>query len=301
MCKSCEKTPVYQLYSGEKLCKSCFIKYFEHKVLKTIRTFKLIDKEDYIAIAISGGKDSLTVLHILNLIAKKHKKLKLIAILIDEGIKGYRENTIKDAKDFCKKNNIQLKIYSFKKEFKYSLDEILKKTKQKPCTVCGVLRRYLLNSKARELNVKKLATGHNLDDEAQAVLMNQFRKNISLSARLGPITGIKESSLFIKRIKPLYLMSEKEVMVYSLLKGFIKNFNECSYEIDSYRSDVRDMLNQFEQKYPGTKNSVINSFLEVLPLLKNKYKSIEEIKRCSLCSEPSSQDICQKCIILKKL
>jgi len=301
MCKNCKKEAVYKLISGEPLCKNCFIKYFEKKVLKTIRIFKLIDKEDYIGVAISGGKDSLTVLNILNLVAQKHRKLKLIAILIDEGIKGYREKTIVDAKKFCKENNIPLKIYSYKKEFGFTLDQIIKKTKEKPCSICGVLRRNLLNTKARELKVKKLATGHNLDDEAQAVMMNQLRRNIEVSARLGPITGVKEDKRFIRRIKPLYLMLEKEIMIYSFIKGFVGELTECPYERESYRSAVRDMLNNFEEKYPGSKNSIITSFLEILPLLKTKYKQKKEIKSCLECKEPSSQEICQKCKILKKL
>lgn len=299
MCNNCKTKPVFKLISGEPLCKVCYIRYFEKKVKKTIRTYKLVDKEDYIGVAVSGGKDSLTILSILHSIAEQQRKLKLVAILIDEGIKGYRDKSIKDAKDFCKKLSIPLEIVSFKKEYGFVLDKVA--DKGKPCSICGVLRRHLLNKKARELGVKKLATGHNLDDEAQSVIMNQFRRNIETSARLGPVTGITKDKNFIPRIKPLYLVTEKEVMTYAFLQNIANTFVECPYEQESYRSDVRDMLNNFEAKYPGTKHSVISSFLEILPLLKKSYKKEKKIGVCKSCKEPTSQETCQKCQILASL
>ncbi len=300
-CKICKIKPIIQLpNSNIKLCSSCFKRYFEKKALKTIRTFNLLDREDKIAVCISGGKDSLSVLNLLNKISETKLDINLTAILIDEGISGYRNETIKDAKNFCKKNKIPLKIYSFKKEFNFTLDEMKKRLDMKACSICGVLRRYLINKKSRELKVNKIATGHNLDDEAQAVLMNQFKNNIAVSSRLGPITGIKRNIKFIPRIKPFYLLTEKEVMTYAYLHKLTSKYLECPYESESFRCDVRDFLNDFEQKYPGTKHSIISSFLEILPLLKSKYKS-SEIKICKNCSEPTSSEICTACEILEKL
>ena len=296
-CKNCKTKPVIKLpNSNVQLCKNDFIKYFEKKVTKTIGKYKLIEKGDYVGVAVSGGKDSTSLLYILNKLAKKNN-FKVVGIAIDEGIKGYRDQTLKDLKDFCKKEKINLKIYSFKDEFKTTLDKLVKK--ERPCTICGVLRRTILNKKAKELKVNKLATGHNLDDEAQSVLMNQFRSNVKLSARLGPITGVVTDIRFIKRIKPLYFLTEKETTTYAFLKGFLGKYMECPYETDSYRASVRDMLNEFDGKYPGTKHNVISSFLEVLPLLKKEVQG--KIKSCSNCGEPCSQDVCQACKLIKRL
>jgi len=297
VCKNCKTKPVIKLpNSNVQLCKNDFIKYFEKKVTKTIGKYKLIEKGDYVGVAVSGGKDSTSLLYILNKLAKKNN-FKVVGIAIDEGIKGYRDQTLKDLKDFCKKEKINLKIYSFKDEFKTTLDKLVKK--ERPCTICGVLRRTILNKKAKELKVNKLATGHNLDDEAQSVLMNQFRSNVKLSARLGPITGVVTDIRFIKRIKPLYFLTEKETTTYAFLKGFLGKYMECPYETDSYRASVRDMLNEFDGKYPGTKHNVISSFLEVLPLLKKEAQG--KIKSCSNCGEPCSQDVCQACKLIKRL
>ncbi len=301
-CKLCQTKPVITLISGRKLCKNDFIKYFEKKVFKTIAKYNLVDKNDRIAVAISGGKDSLTLLYLLNKFVSSRRNFELFALLIDEGIHNYRNKTIKDAKKFCKQYKIKLSIYSYKKEFGKTLDELTKLTDMVPCSICGVFRRYLLNKKARDLKATKLATGHNLDDEAQAILMNQFRNNLEINARMGPITGVIRDKKFIPRIKPLYLITEKEVMLYSYLKGFISEFTECPNSEFSFRGEIRDLLNNFEQKHPGTKYGIINSYLEMMPILKEKYRNSKtKLKECLNCKEPCSSDICKTCQLVEKL
>ena len=301
MCKNCELKPVVFLTNNTKgLCKSCFFRYFERKFNKTISQFKLIEPNEKIGVAVSGGKDSLTLLYLLNGLKEK-RRFSIEALLIDEGIKGYRDKTIEDAKKFCKDLNVKMTIVSYKDEFGYPLDEMLKKLKMKPCSICGVFRRYLLNKYSRKLGFDKIATGHNLDDEVQSLLMNQFRSNPEVSARLGPITGIKDEKKFVRRIKPLYLLLEKEVATYTFLKKFEIKFCECPNNTEAYRIHVRTFINNFESKFPGTKHSIINSYLEIMPMLKEKYKNVEEIKYCKKCEEPSSKDVCQACEIRSKL
>ncbi|MBI2660356.1 TIGR00269 family protein [Candidatus Woesearchaeota archaeon] len=296
----CNSKPIIGLYSGEKLCKIHFNDYFESKVSKTIRQFELLGKEENLGVALSGGKDSLTVLHILSKLSKTNPKIKLNAIAIDEGIHGYRDKTLEKARDFCNKNNVELHIFSYKEEFGLTLDEMLKILDVKPCSICGVFRRYLLNKKAKELKLTKLATGHNLDDECQSIIMNQMKNNIQASARLGPKVGLVQDPKFVQRIKPLYLCTEKEVTTYAFINGLLDSFNECPNVPQSFRAQVRDMLNSMEQKFPGTKYSTVNSFLQTLPLLKQQFRS-DAVKICAKCSEPSANDICNACVYLEKL
>ncbi|MEK6940892.1 MAG: TIGR00269 family protein [Nanoarchaeota archaeon] len=295
-CKNCVEEPVIELSNSDKsLCKNCFIRYFEKKVLKTIKKYGLIEDNERIGVAVSGGKDSLSVLSILTKLQKKYKNIWLTAIAIDEGIAGYR--ILDDLKDYCKMENITLEIVSFKDEFGISLDEALKKVDIKACSICGVLRRSLLNRKARELKLDKLATGHNLDDEAQSVMMNYLKGNNEKSIRLGPKTSLVVDSRFIPRIKPLYFMSEKEVATYAFLKKFPVKFNECPNTAGAYREVVRNMLNDIEMKYPGTKYGIISSFLELLPSLLKTYSG-KKANSCTKCDEPSSKDVCNTCKML---
>lgn len=296
----CNSKPVIELYSGEKLCKSHFTEYFENKVFKTIRQFELIEKEENLGVALSGGKDSLTVLHILNKLSKENLNIRINAIAIDEGIHGYRDKTLEKAREFCEKSNVKLHIFSYKEEFGLTLDEMLKILDVKPCSICGVFRRYLLNRKAKELKLTKLATGHNLDDECQSIMMNQMKNSIHASARLGPKVGLVQDDKFVQRIKPLYLCTEKEVTTYAFINGLLDEFNECPNVPQSFRAQVRDMLNNLEQKFPGTKYSIVNSFLQTLPLLKQQFKA-DAIKVCTKCNEPSSNDVCNACVYLERL
>lgn len=301
LCSKCNKPAIINLQHGA-LCKSDFINYFENKVFKTIKKFKLFSRNDTFCIATSGGKDSLTVLYLTKKYLEKFNyKNKLFALVIDEGIKNYRKNTIIDLRKFCQKHNIELKEISSKEVFGYTLDEAYPKHKsKKPCNICGVWRRYLLNKYARKFNATKVITGHNLDDEAQAILMNMFKANTKLAGHLGPISGIQEHNLFVQRIKPLYLCSEKETRLYTLLKGFQVNFTECPYSSIGYRAHIRDMLNDFENQYKGTKNGIVQSFLAILPNLKTNSNK-ESIKTCKICSEPANNNICNACKILEDL
>ncbi len=295
-CKNCSLKPVYTALNNESLCSSHFLKYFERKVCKTIAQHKLIDRKDKIAVALSGGKDSSTLLYVLNKFHQKYRLNELHAILINEGIEGYRNITEKDAKKFCRELGIPLKIVDFRKEFKTSIDKL--KKKMNPCSACGVLRRYSLNKAARDIGATKLATGHNLDDEAQSILMNSIKGNLEFSAKLGPKTGVLMHEKFVPRVKPLYFMLEKEVLIYSKLRKLPVTFIECPNAGGSFRNEVGRMLNELESKYPGTKQSILNSFLGMLPLLREKFQK-ERIRTCRECGEPSVREVCRACQILK--
>ena len=137
-CKNCTEAPVFELSESKRtLCRSCFIRYFEKRVHKIIRTYQLLEKEDHVGVAVSGGKDSLTVLHLLSHIPLIH----VTAIAIDEGIAGYREKTLETLKQFCDERNITLHIKSYKETYGKDLDTIVPLLKTKPCSACGVMRR----------------------------------------------------------------------------------------------------------------------------------------------------------------
>lgn len=300
VCNNCKTKPVIALPNSKvKLCKNCFLRYFEKKAYKTVSKYEMIGKLDkQIAVGVSGGKDSFSLLYLMNKLTEKKRVMNLKVIAIDEGIKGYRD--LSEVKKYCKENGVELHVYSFQKEFGMTLDKMIKKTKLKPCSICGVLRRFLLNSKARELKVSKIATGHNLDDEAQSILMNQFRGNIERSARLGPVTGILTDPRFIRRVKPFYFLTEKEMTAYCFLRKLPVKYGECPYATTSYRAEVRDMLNDFTAKHGQTKHAIINSFLDILPSLKERYAKVK-IKSCKNCGEPCSGDVCKVCDFLEKI
>ncbi len=307
-CSYCPKPAViFRRYEGRALCRRHFIHSFEKIVKRTIRENNLIGRGRHIAVGLSGGKDSSAMLSLLHSIAKENRNMKLFAILINEGIKGYRTET--HAKKLCKKLGVPLHVAYFKKEFGKSLDEIVKnhrKKHKKPtgednlkaCTFCGVIRRHLLNKTARKIKADRLAIGHNLDDEAQAIMANYIRGDMLRGVRLGANAFTAEDERFVPRIKPLREVPEKEVALYAILKGLPADFGECPYAEESFRWSIRDILNGLEEKYPGTKFSVVRTFDRLKPALQ-KTVSGGKIGTCSSCGEPASRKVCKVCELTK--
>ncbi|MBS3169632.1 TIGR00269 family protein [Candidatus Woesearchaeota archaeon] len=300
-CVHCSKPAVIGLQHGA-LCKIHFIDYFEDKVIKTMNKYQMIERKDNICVATSGGKDSLTVLYLTKKYCEKYDipLTKIRALAVDEGIAQYREKTLIDLQKFCKEQAISLEVVSFEQELGKTLDEayplINKSAQKKPCNVCGVWRRYLLNKYAAKSGASKVITGHNLDDEAQVIIMNIFKANTKLTGRLGPISGIECSDYFIQRVKPLYFCTEKEVRLYAFLKKFQVEFTECPYSKEGFRHQVQAMLNDFEERYRGTKQGVINSFLALLPQIREQEKgNVESVRECARCGEAANKEVCNAC------
>ena len=296
-CLKCKKEELCS-----RFCRSHFKKYLEDKVKKTIRRFELFNHKSKIAVAVSGGKDSTVLLYILHRLG-----YDVTGITVDAYIGNYTKQNLENLKSVCKKYKIPLKVVGFKEEFGYSLCYITsilngskKEKKFASCMVCGVLRRYLINKCAKEMKFDAVATGHTLDDEAQASLMNIFRNDAALARRQGPVAGKGGNSAFVRRAKPLYLCTEKETTAYSKLMGFPVNYERCPCSVDAYRKNFRHFLEEFEKKHPSAKYNIVNFFLETI----NKDKkniSNEVIRSCELCGEPSARNICKKCEIINIL
>lgn len=285
-CKKCKEKAISE---NPQYCKKHFTEYIENTVKETIKKYFLLNKKDKICIAVSGGKDSITLLYLLNKFG-----YDVEALAIDEGIEGYRDKTLEYLKKFCEKHKIKLKIKSFEKEMGKRLDKIIK-LGNPACTVCGTFRRTLLNKHTQGYD--KIATGHNLDDEAQAVMMNLLKAQTQLYERQGPKTNKKEG--FTQKIKPLYFLKEKEIMIYSLLKGFDVPFTECPYARESFRAQVREELNKLELTSPGTKKNILLKYLKEKELKESE--NPKNINHCTNCGEPCSDKLCKACRIRKNL
>jgi uncharacterized protein (TIGR00269 family) len=289
----CGKEPaVFLHYSQRHMCAEHFIRMFDKRFRKTVREHSLIKKGERVAVGLSGGKDSCVLLHGLAEL-KKDLPFEMVAVTIDEGIKGYREKTLAVARRECEALGIEHAVFSFSKEAGTTMDRIVTGNPGDiPCSHCGVLRRYLLNRGAREVGADKLATGHNLDDIAQTVFMNLMRAEPARLARFSEPAA--RSGRFVTRIRPLMKTPEKEVAIYAIMKGIELESRECPYARFAFRGHVRKMLNEAEERYPGTKFKIVNSFFEIEDALRGKYAG-SELGACESCGEPSSQPTCMFC------
>ena len=246
-----------------------------------INEYELIKEGEKIAIALSGGKDSVLTLHALkNYHDNCGFDFELVAISVDEGIEGYRQHGIDAAVNNAKLLDIPL-----------TLDDIYSYFKS-ACIPCGVFRRNILNKTAYEIGADKIATGHNLDDEIQSFLMSFSRGDTVKFSKFGPeLDQIHEK--LVPRIKPLWNTPEKEVGMWAILNGIEIHLDECPYSNLSLRAKIKEFLNNTESKHPGTKENVLESFKQILDV--ENIRTV--LNECERCGEPTSAKICKACEI----
>jgi len=321
-CYSCSKTAItFRRTDGRYFCKDCFSKWVLSTVRKSIKQKKMFDRNDRIIVGLSGGKDSTVLLDVLNRIEKKYPS-ELIAVCIDEGIDGYRDDGLPIAEMNAKKLDIEYHLFSFKELFGYTLDEIVqrsrelqkllpstKKTKKiqhGPCSYCGVFRRKAINLAARKLDGDKVATGHNLSDVSQTIMLNLLRGDSSKLIR-GDLKPEKTHELLIPRVKPLQAVAERDVVLYAFYKEITYHTTECPYSVEAMRLDVRNFLIEIEDKYPGSLNCVRNGMEKISQQCADKVipESIPskkmQIQLCEKCGETSSSPICIGCQMIDVL
>jgi uncharacterized protein (TIGR00269 family) len=299
-CSKCKKPAVtFIRYNGTHLCKDHFIEYFERRVKKDIKKQGKTEGNSNIALAVSGGKDSTVALYVVHDIFSKRANIAIYGLTIDEGIRGYRNESIKYAKLNCNRLGIEHHIVSFKDMIGKTMDEIASLSDELgECSYCGVFRRLCLNYKAKELGVEKLVTGHNLDDMVQSILMNFVNSDMQKLARLGPHRKIQPG--LIPRMLPLRVIPEKEVALYAIIKNIEYHDGECPYSTRALRGDFRDMIDNLEHKNPGTRHSILKSYGSIKDLLLKKYPPVE-LNKCLKCGEPTSQELCKACILKDRI
>lgn len=299
-CSFCNKNAIYSRRNdGKDYCEAHFKRDIEKKVRRTMSKYKLIRPGDKVAIALSGGKDSANALYFLTKIFKGNPKVELIAITLDQGIEGETEKNVEISKKLCKKFEVLHYVFSFSEEFGSTVDNIKRSDKTGFCAICGSLRRYLLNKKARELGCTKVVTGHNLDDECQSIIMNLLKGDLIKFSRTGAMPGLIRNEGFVPRIKPLIMVQEEESRLFAELNGMDVNYCACKYmKFNALRGEAKKFINNLEKRSPGLKYSLLEATNKIVEMIRPELKS-GEIGKCKKCGEPTSQKICKKCMILE--
>lgn len=265
------------------------------RINRLISDYDLIKEGELIALALSGGKDSVLTLHAL----KRYQDIldfDLVAISVDEGIEGYRSHGVESAINNAKELGVELIQKSFKDEEGFDLDDIYENFKS-ACIPCGVFRRNILNKTAYEIGANKIATGHNFDDEIQSFLMSFARGDTIKFSKFGPELDVIHPKL-IPRIKPLWNTPEKDVGMWAVLNDIDIHLEECPYSKLSLRAKIKGFLNDAEDQNPGVKNNIMKSFQKILTFDNDINTHLNE---CEICGEPTSSLICKSCEIKKEL
>ena len=302
-CSKCGKPAVYlRRYTAEKLCKACLTSTTLQRVRRTINREKMLHEDDRIAVAVSGGKDSALLLDVLFRIEQDFPKVELVPITIDEGIQGYRDKALEAVKELTANLDLKLEVRDFPTLFGQSLDEIVTNRDENSvgaCSYCGVLRRRAINTAAKELAADVVVTGHNLDDEAQTIMMNMMRGDSRRIARTSksrakPIGGL------VPRVKPIKEISERDIVAYTHHHSLPYHDVPCPYAGEAYRNDIREFLNRMEHKRPGTLLAILRSS-EAIAGAFEQGADESNLQTCDTCGDPSSSRICKVCSMLDAL
>ncbi|MCK4758143.1 MAG: TIGR00269 family protein [Thermoplasmata archaeon] len=299
-CDRCGKPSIILVrYSGQHLCEEHFRDFFEKRVSKEIRASGKMQKGDKLAIAVSGGKDSMVMLRLLHNIFHARTGIGIHPIIADEGIAGYREKGIEATEKECRSLDVSLELVSFKEMFGYTMDEAVAIDPDTvPCTYCGVFRRQALNRIAKKIGAVKLAFGHNLNDTAGSVLMNICRGDVERLARLGPHE--KGQPGLVRRILPLRTVPEEECALYAIIEEMEILVDECPYAYRAHRGEFVKLMAELEDVTPGTRHSILSSYDKLREPLKACFEPANLID-CEKCGEPSMASICKACELIEKL
>jgi len=253
----------------------------------------LCNKKEKIVVAMSGGKDSSLTAYLL-----KKFGYNIEGFYINLGLGDYSERCERAIKELCSKLKIKMHIYDVKKEMGsrmcYIRQGVQSKQKLNNCAICGVIKKSIMNKEARRLKADKIATGHNLDDEVQTFLMNIFKGSPKLSANTGAITRNNPDKKFVLRIKPLFYVLEEDIREYVKIKKLPIIPESCPCGIDSYRIQIRKFLKTISEK---EKRNIILNF----DALQERFKKMKDnrMNYCENCGEPSRNNLCRKCSLLK--
>ena len=272
---------------------------FIRRVKDCIERYDMVKDGDLIMCAASGGKDSAALLVAMSELFPGRVR----ALTFNPHIPEYSDTNLSNLRALCDSRNIALTEVSLKEKHDVTLSELrdrLGSSAPTYCTICGVLKRYYLNLYARREGATIIATGHNMDDVVQSHLMNILRGTPSASARLGPISGVTKDSRFIRRVKPLMMIAEHEILGYVHELGVLVDTSPCPYSGDAYRRTVKEALDRYEKASPGMHERVLGRFLSDLGRLQALCSTGEAPAACTICGEPCQQDICSACHLLKK-
>ncbi|MDC0193636.1 TIGR00269 family protein [Candidatus Nitrosopelagicus sp.] len=297
-CDKCQNVAVYsRKYSGENLCSECFSNSILRKTAKTISKYKMIKNGDLVCVGVSGGKDSLVLLDTLKKMSQTHN-FRIIAVTIDEGIPGYRDEALNIVKEFCSKLDVEFKIYSYKELFDVTLTESLElreNEKTSSCSICGTFRRRALDHAARQIGANVIATGHNLDDILQTFLINTLSGDTNRIGWMNP----DNENVELRKIKPLSEIYESEIVFYAFTNNLPFQSEPCPHMNEGIRTEIREFLNMLEDNRSGIKNSMYHSILKISDIMKNNDE--KEKRNCDICGNECTGKICSVCTMITNL
>ena len=295
-CRKCKETAIVALPShNSAFCEKCFLEFFSGQVARGIKSHNLMSPDDKILVALSGGKDSLSLMLELGI-----QGYNVTGLYIDLAI-GYSSQAARSVVErFCATHNFPLIIKDMAREG-LPIPMVKERLKRPICSACGKIKRHYFNRAALEHGFTELATGHNLDDEVARLTSNTLRWDRAYLSDQGP--SLDSENGFARKVKPLWRLTEFETANYAYLKGIENHYAPCPYSSGASFSVLKGLWLNLEESMPGRKMDFYQGFLaRGRPVFQaDEQAKGELLQPCHICGFPTSTEICGVCRIKQVL
>ncbi|MBR2930729.1 MAG: tRNA 2-thiocytidine(32) synthetase TtcA [Clostridia bacterium] len=218
-------------------------------VRRAVDDYNMIEEGDRIAVGISGGKDSLTLLEVLSELRRFYpKRFDIVAITIDMGFEGF---DLSQVREFARRLKVEYRIV--KTDIAKIIFDVRKE--KNPCSLCAKMRRGSLHAEAVEAGCNKVALGHHYDDAVETFMMN-----LMFEGRLGCFSPVSYlSNRKITLIRPMIYATEKDVEYFTRKRSLPVAKSLCPEDHATERENMKKLLSELEKTNKGVKHRIFHA------------------------------------------
>jgi uncharacterized protein (TIGR00269 family) len=295
-CQRCKANAVIDVRRhNAAFCKPCFVRHCEEQVRRAIADHDMLQPDDRVLVAVSGGKDSLACWQILRTLGYEADGLYL-----GLGIGEYSDESTQAVRTFAEQHGWPLREIDLPRDVGGGVPELAAAARRVPCSACGLSKRHLFNQAAIDGGYDVVVTGHNLDDEAAVLFGNVLRWDGSYLARQYPV--LPASPGFARKAKPLVRLSEREMAAYCVVQGIDYVVEECPMAEGNRHLQYKEALNLIEERSPGTKTAFLFGFFDRVHerFAADVVDERAAISACTSCGAPTTSEVCAFCRLRAK-
>jgi uncharacterized protein (TIGR00269 family) len=269
-------------------CAEHFLAMFRGQVERAIRRFRMFEPGDRILIAVSGGKDSLALWDVLLRLG-----YDATGLYLGLGIGEYSDRSHDVAQAFADGRGARLVEVDLRGEYGYDIPTAGRRGSRSTCAVCGLSKRYVFNRAAVDGGFDVVATGHNLDDEAATLFGSVMHWQTEALPRQSPMLASTHPKL-VRRVKPLYRLSERETAAYAFLRRIDYIVEECPFAKGATSIMHKEILSRLEDASPGAKHNFLFGFLDRARPVFERAEAVE-LRECARCGQVTTGTVCAFC------
>jgi tRNA-5-methyluridine54 2-sulfurtransferase len=290
-CRVCRGPAIIDLRRHNAgFCKEHFVVHCVEQVRRAIHDHTMIAPGERVLVAVSGGKDSLALWDVLIDLGYDTDGL-----YVGLGIDEYSDESLRCARAYAAPRELQLHVVDLAADHGFTIPAAAEVTHRAPCGACGLSKRHVFNAFAVDHDYDVIATGHNLDDEAAVLLGNVLRWETGYLGRQRPV--LPAAPGFARKVKPLVRVGEREMAAYCIVRGIDYQVEECPMSAGNRHLGFKELLNDLEQRSPGSKAAFVSSFFtRGQPHFEGEaVEERKELTACEECGSPTTGEICAFC------